>query len=100
MTSALKSPITVSAGASASSAAGLGLTGTVIATDVSDRGVPDGGLSGFVVGRSFLSRCDRRRSLAPFWLCYVAPMTRVERAASTTSSVMVLISLMARMRSI
>ena len=42
--------------------------------------------------------CDRHCFLAWFWRRYVVPMTRVDRAASTTSSVMVVISLMARMR--
>lgn len=49
-------------------------------------------------------RCDFHLRLAGFrrfvWRCQVMPMTRVDRAASTTSSVMVLSSLICMMRSI
>lgn len=56
--------------------------------------------------RSFLSRppcpvpCDLHRYLARFLHRYVAPMTSVERAASTTSSVISESWLILRMRSI
>ena len=55
-------------------------------------------------GREAAIGCDFHLRLAGFrrfvWRCQVMPMTRVDRAASTTSSVMVLSSLICMMRSI